>query len=162
MRDHTATSNHAPAREGTVSEPARLLIVANQTATSRALINELRLRTTHGSVRCHLVVPALESHLEHWLSDSDRALKLAHDRGEAARSVLAGHGITISVEVGDSVPIHAIADALSHFSADEILICTLPAGRSHWLERDLIDQAREGFDLPVAHIISDTQDVLAA
>lgn len=133
-------------------KPKRVLIVANQTAKSPALIQELELRIRHGAVRFHLVVPALESHLQHWLSDSDPAAEIAQDRGEQARVAMAAQGIPVSVEIGDSVPMHAIADALSHFPADEILISTLPASRSHWLERDLIEQARECFGVPVAHL----------
>jgi GABA permease len=140
----------------------RVLIVANQTAASPALISELKQRTRHGFVHFHLVVPALNSRLRHWLSDSDQAVQVAHDRGEDARSAMAANGISVSVEIGDSVPMLAIADALSSFHADEILISTLPAQRSHWLERDLINQSRQHFGLPVAHIIGAEQTVLAA
>lgn len=147
---------------GARSKPTRVLIVANQTATSRALIEELKLRARGGAVRFHLVVPALESHLQHWLSDTDPALRVARERCEEARSAMAAHGISVTVEVGDSVPMHAIADALSHFRADEILISTLPASRSHWLERDLIGQARRDCGLPVTHVTSTEEAGLAA
>ena len=150
------------AARGATRKTKRVLIVANQTATSPALIEELELRIRHGAVRFHLVVPALESHLQHWLSDSDPAAEIAQDRGDEARSAMAAHGIPVSVEIGDSVPIHAIADALSHFPADEILISTLPASRSHWLERDLIEQARECFGVPVSHLTGAEETTPAA
>ena len=147
----------APTRQG-----RNVLVVANHTATSPALINELKLRSACGTVRFHLVVPALATHLQHWLSDSDSAVRVARERGREARSVMAAHGIRVRVEIGDSVPMHAIADALVGFDADEILICTLPASHSHWLERDLIERARQGFDRPVTHLVSETGTALAA
>ena len=57
-------------------------------------------------------------------------------------------------EVGDADPHVAIADALSHFMATEIIVSTLPAGQSNWLERGLIDRAREDFGVPVTHLTS--------
>jgi GABA permease len=134
------------------------LIIANQAATSSALIAELRDRTQRGPVCFHLVVPALNSRLRHWLSDTDDAVLTAHQRGEDARAVMAAHGIPVSVEIGDGVPLLAIADALAQFEADEILIATLPASRSHWLEHNLINHSRRRFGLPVHHVI-DVEEV---
>jgi hypothetical protein len=161
MPDRTSRNAHAPLKAVT-SEPTRVLIVANQTATSPELIAALQQRTRHGVVHFHLVVPALNSRLRHWLSDSDRAVQIAHDRGQDARSKMADYGISVSVEIGDSVPMLAIADALSRFDADEILISTLPTQRSHWLERDLINQSSRHFGLPVAHVIGAEPTSLAA
>ncbi len=162
MPDHSAANARALPCELIPSEPMRVLIVANQTATSPALIAELKERTRRGAVRLHLVVPALNSRLRHWLSDSDQAVRLAQQRGEEARSLMAAHAVWVSVEIGDSVPIHAIADALAAFHADEILISTLPADRSHWLERGLIDRSRQRFGVPVVHIIAAEPATLAA
>lgn len=134
--------------------PPKVLIVANQTADSPALIATLEQRAKDEPVRFHLVVPALNSRMRHWLSDTDRAVLTAHQRGEHARAVIADHGITVSVEIGDGVPLVAISDALSRFPADEIIISTLPVDRSHWLEHDLINRSRRMFDLPVTHVIA--------
>lgn len=162
MPEHSAANARALPRELIPSEPMRVLIVANQTATSPALIAELKERTCRDAVRLHLVVPALNSRLRHWLSDSDQAVRLARQRGEDARAVMAAHGVWVSVEIGDSVPIHAIADALAYFHADEILISILVARRSHWLERDLINRSRQRFGVPVTHIIAADPAAVAA
>ncbi len=153
MPDTTPSKGHTLGREVTASTPQRVLIIANQAATSSALIAELRDRTRRGAVCFHLVVPALNSRLRHWLSDIDDAVLTAHQRGEEAQAVMAAHGIPVSVEIGDSVPLLAIADALAQFDADEILISTLPASRSHWLEHNLINHSRRRFGLPVHHVI---------
>jgi GABA permease len=162
MPDRLPAKDHARLREVTPVPARRVLIVANQTATSSALIDELHKQTKHGDVDFHLVVPALNSHLRHWLSDTDDAVSDARRRGEDALAVLKSHGLPISVEIGDSVPLLAIEDALAQSPADEIVISTLPANRSHWLEHNLADLARGRFDVPVRHVIADEDVVLAA
>jgi hypothetical protein len=162
MPDSIRASTNAHNRPATAPEPTRILVVANQTASSPAVIDELTWRTRQGSVDLLLLVPALNSRVRHWLSDSDRAVQIARQRGEHARSVIAAHGIPVSVEIGDSVPILAIADTLSRFDADEILISTLVAHRSHWLERDLINESRRRFSLPVIHIVAAERTAMAA
>jgi hypothetical protein len=48
-------------------------------------------------------------------------------------------------------------DALRTFGADEIIISTHPEGRSHWLERGVVERARERFTVPVAHVVVDLE-----
>src|ERR1700761_6852999 len=133
MPDTVAVTDPARLHNAAPVPERRVLVVANQTATSSALISELRAQARRGPVHFHLVVPALNSHLRHWLSDTDDAVLAARRRGEVALAILKSHGLLVSIEVGDSVPLLAIGDALSQFPADEIVISTLPAARSHWL-----------------------------
>ena len=131
----------------------RVLVIANQTATSPALIAELHRCSAPGLADVHLVVPALNTRLSHWLSATDEAVAAAHRRADCARAVLMSHGLAVSVEVGDSVPLLAIEDALAEFDADEIVISTLSPSQSHWLEHDVVELARERFDVPVRHVV---------
>jgi hypothetical protein len=55
-------------------------------------------------VRLHLVVPALNSHLHHWLSDTDAALSTARRRADEAQVVLAARRLTVSVEIVRQCP----------------------------------------------------------
>ena len=57
--------------------------------------------------------------------------------------------------VGDADPLHAIADALAVFPADELLVVTPAEQRAHWLARDLARRAGERFELPVVHVALD-------
>ncbi len=41
------------------------------------------------------------------------------------------------------------------FGADEIVISTHPEGRSHWLERNVVGDARDRFDVPITHVVVD-------
>jgi nucleotide-binding universal stress UspA family protein len=131
----------------------RVLVVANQSATSPRLIAELKDRSAHGPVDLHLVVPALNSRLSHWLSATDGAVSNAHRRADDAKAVLMAHGLDVSVEIGDSVPVLAIDDALADFDADEIVISTLPRSQSHWLERNVVELACDRFGVPVQHVV---------
>jgi hypothetical protein len=63
---------------------------------------------------------------------------------------VAAHG-----EVGDAEPLQAIEDAVRTFGPDEIIISTHPEGRSQWLERRVVERARERFDLPITHVVVD-------
>jgi GABA permease len=160
--DTIPASNHARLREVETLPARRVLIVANQTAASSALITDLRAQAKRGPVHFHLVVPALNSHLRHWLSDTDDAVSAARRRSDDALAALESHGVPVTVEIGDSVPLLAIGDALSQFDADEILISTLPPSRSHWLEHNLVELARNRFDVPVRHVIAGADVALAA
>jgi GABA permease len=162
VSDAIPVDHRAPLRTATRLPARRVLVVANQTVTSTTLITELRAQAKRGPVHFRLVVPALNSHLRHWLSDTDDAVLAARRRGEDAAATLTSHGLAVSVEVGDSVPLLAIGDALSQFDADEILISTLPPDRSHWLENNLVELARSRFDTPVRHVIASEDVVLAA
>jgi hypothetical protein len=162
MPESLSTNEHAMLRTAEPASARRVLVVASQTVTSPSLIAEMRDRATRGPVDFHLIVPALNSHLRHWLSDTDDAVLEAHHRGHDALKLLKSHGLRISVHIGDSVPLLAIGDALSEFEADEILISTLPPGRSHWLERNLVELARRKFDVPVRQVVAREELALAA
>ena len=58
-------------------------------------------------------------------------------------------------EIGDDDPLQAIDDALRTFAPDELIISTHPEGRSNWLERGVVEHARERFALPVTHVVVD-------
>ena len=66
-------------------------------------------------------------------------------------------GMTARGEIGDDDPLQAIEDALRTFAPDELVISTHPVGRSHWLERGVVDGAKERFDLPVTHVVVDLE-----
>ena len=76
--------------------------------------------------------------------------------GSTPRSRRCGRpGSTARGEIGDGDPLQAIEDALRTFAPDELVISTHPEGRSNWLERGVVEAARERFDLPVTHVVVD-------
>jgi len=135
----------------------RVLVVANETVGGRALLAEIQNRCRERPSEILVVVPALtSSHLEHWVSDVDGALDEARRRLSDSLRTMAKSGLNARGHVGDHhEPNAAIEDALSSFPADEVIISTHPPDRSRWLERGVVDRAREEIPLPVTHVVVD-------
>ncbi len=92
------------------------------------------------------------------MSDEDEA---RDDGRRAARAASVGElerlGIDARGEVGDPDPLQAIEDALRTFGADVIIVSTHPEGRSNWLERGVVEAARERFAVPITHVVVDLE-----
>ena len=131
----------------------RVLLLANQTVRNPGLIAAALDSTAESDSEIWVVVPALpRSRVEHWASASDEAAELARQRMELTVLDLRAQGRRAKGMVGDADPMVALGDALAEFSADEVIISTLPPGESHWLERDVVERARREIDLPVRHL----------
>jgi hypothetical protein len=138
-----------------VAQPGRrILVIANRTCPCPALADEVARRASAAPTDVLVVAPALNSRLRHWLSDVDEALARAEERLDLAITALRRRGVIVRGEIGDADPLLAIDDALARFPADEIVIATLPAGRSNWIERGLVEKARARFGIPIAHLVA--------
>ena len=138
-----------------VAQPGRrILVIANRTCPCPTLADEVARRANAAPTDVLVVAPALNSRLRHWVSDVDDALTRAHERLELAIAALCRRGVVARGEIGDADPLLAIEDALASFPADEIVIATLPAGRSNWIERGLVEKAKARFGIPIAHLVS--------
>jgi nucleotide-binding universal stress UspA family protein len=134
----------------------RILVIANETVGGEALRSMIRDRAAGDREEVLVVAPALNSPLRHWVSDEDPARAEAQQRVEASVQRLRDAGIEhIRGEIGDSEPLQAIEDALRTFGADELIISTHPPGRSKWLERGIVEAARERFAVPITHVVTD-------
>lgn len=132
----------------------RVLVVANETVGGAALRETVR-QVVKPYSEILVVAPALTSPVRHWTSDVDGARTAAETRLRTSVARLASNGLSVRGEIGDQDPMVAIEDALRTFGADEIVISTHPAGRSNWLEQDLIGKARARFALPITHCVTD-------
>jgi hypothetical protein len=136
----------------------RLLAVANETVTGRALLEEIASRCRGREAEILVVTPALAgTRAAHWASDLDEGIELARQRMELSLIAIREAGLKVRGEVGDSDPNVAIEDALGSFAADEIIISTHPPERSRWLEHRVVQRTREGVDLPVTHVVVDLE-----
>jgi len=143
-----------PSRRSRENE-RRILVVANETVGGERLRDEIRSRSEGYDEHVLVVTPALNSHLRHWASDEDNARVEAQKRLDASLERLRAGGIDAKGEVGDAEPLQAMEDALRLFGADEIIISTHPEGRSHWLEKGIVETARERFAVPITHVVVD-------
>ncbi len=133
----------------------RILVIANETVGGHTLRSAILERSLDVREEVLVVTPALNSPIRHWVSDDDGARAAAQERLEKSLSQLAAAGVEARGKVGDGDPLQAIEDALRTFGADEIIISTHPEGRSNWLERGIIENARERFAVPITHVVVD-------
>ena len=147
-----------PVRQTPAASPAgehHILVVANETVGGAELLNEIRDRSAGVHARVLVVCPALNSPIRHWASDEDGARQAAQARLDLSLTSLRAAGLEASGEIGDADPIQAIEDAVRTFRPDELIVSTHPPGRSHWLERGVVEKARTRFDVPLIHVVVD-------
>jgi hypothetical protein len=151
--------SEGPVRAQAISRSAederRILVIANETVRGTKLLDCIHERSEGVHEHVLVVSPALNSPLRHWTSDEDRARASAQERLDASLARLAAAGVDARGEVGDGEPLQAIEDAVRTFGPDEIIISTHPPGRSQWLEKRLVENARDRFDLPITHVVVD-------
>ena len=145
-----------PSRRGKEHE-RRILVIANETVGGERLRDEIRQRSEGYDEQVFVVTPALNSPLRHWASDEDGARVSAQERLNTSLDRLRSLGIDARGEIGDGEPLQAMEDALRLFGADEIIISTHPEGRSHWLEKNVVESARERFAVPITHVVVDLE-----
>ena len=135
----------------------RILVVANETVGGQTLRSAILAKSADVREEVLVVTPALNSPLKHWISDEDGARAAAQQRLDRSLEQLADAGVQARGEVGDGDPLQAMEDALRTFGADEIIISTHPEGRSNWLERGVVERARERFAVPITHVVVDLE-----
>jgi hypothetical protein len=135
----------------------RILVIANETVGGGELRDAIERAVSGYRAHVLVVVPALNTKLRHWVSDEDGARAAAQSRLADSLARLSAAGIDARGEVGDADPVQSIADGLRTFGADEVIISTHPEGRSNWLERGVVDTARERFAVPITHVVVDLE-----
>jgi len=134
----------------------RLLVISNATLTGAELFREIRERADETDTEVLIVAPALTSRLHYWLMDFNDGVAGAQRRLAVSLEHCAAAGITARGQLGDAHPLQAIDDTMRVFHPDEIIIATHPPGRSNWLERDVVAQARRRYSVPITHVEVDT------
>ena len=117
-------------------DPARrrnTLVVANRTATTPRLLQEIDRRAAERPTAFTLLIPDVTSKkAADWTLES--ALKICRD---AARGPEGLRPARVEGLVGGPDPFESIKQALVGGSYDEVIISTLPKRTSEWLRRDL-------------------------
>jgi GABA permease len=136
------------------ARPRRLLVVANETCAEPAVCRAALDHAAGGPAEVRVIAPAHPGRLDAWFVDEGRVLVEANERLATSLRCLERLGLEAEGDVADADPVHAIADALVDFHADEVLVCTHPEPHSAWLRRRVVERARRRFPgLPIAHVV---------
>ncbi len=130
----------------------RVLIVANRTAASEALLEAARRRAEAGPARFHLLVPATPRGLHRVVDPEDSGREEAAEQLALGLELLAeATGTDVTGNVGSADPMAAIADVINDRRVHEIILSTLPRRLSRWMHLDLPSKL-SGMAIPVTHV----------
>ncbi len=146
------------AEQGPGAAPHRVLVLANETANSKELLDELRRIGADKDATYFVVVPA--SPIETGVAATHGPLDLWDATQQAAQarldhtlSILRSDHLEADGALGDQRPLRALAKAVDTFNPDQIVIATLPPEYSVWHRFDVVDRARAEHGLPVTHVV---------
>ena len=132
----------------------KYLVVANQTLGGEHLFAKVRdAIADDADSSFHVLVPASRPGGLTWTEG--QAIATAQGHLDEALARFREAGVDADGEVGDEDPAQAIADVLLREPYDQIIISTLPHGRSNWLRQDLVTRVASQSGLPVTHVVGD-------
>jgi hypothetical protein len=130
------------------SHPTRILIVANRTAATPVLLDEVGRRARAAPCTFALLIPdAPDRKAADWTLDA--AIPLLEREAR----------VKVQGLVGGQEPFDSVERAVREGDFDEIIVSTLPKKRSKWLRRDLIRQV-EGLGLPVTVVVPRQKSII--
>lgn len=133
----------------------RVLVVANETAASRSLIERLRERAQLEEIEIVVVAPVNQPR-EGYVVYEDTRRAAAGRRLEKTVAALRAAGVRAQSFVVESDPEDAVRDAIAQLEPkpDEIILSTHPLQKSGWLRRNVLDKVRSAAgDIPLEHVV---------
>jgi GABA permease len=147
------------AEQAAATTPHRVLVLANETANSTELLDELRRIGADKDATYFVEVPA--SPIETGVAATHGPLDMWEATQKAARArldhtlaILRSQNLEADGAVGDQRPLRALAEAVDTFHPDQIVIATLPPEYSVWHRFDVVDRARAEHGIPVTHVVA--------
>ena len=128
----------------------RTLVVANQTVSSRPLIEALKKKAADEPRRFIVIAPQASG-------ENGDAGEDPHDRLAQTLKELSDAGLQAVGQVEHHDPYTAIQNALQFYAPDDIVISTFPETRSGWLRSDLVGRVQTSTGKPVEHIVSEDE-----
>jgi hypothetical protein len=118
---------------------SNVLVVANRTAMSAGLETVLRARLENGPASFTLLVPLGRS------PDAERAAQRMASR-------LSDELMEVRGRAGDTDPLNAVLEVWSPAEFDEIIVSTLPASTSRWMQTGLLRRIERHTGALVRHV----------
>jgi alkanesulfonate monooxygenase SsuD/methylene tetrahydromethanopterin reductase-like flavin-dependent oxidoreductase (luciferase family) len=134
-----------------------ILVVANRTLGDQDLRAEM-LRHAAAGAELRILAPILVSRARYLASDVDNELRQGRRRLKETLAWAATEGIAATGAVGDpNAALDAIEDELRLRAAEEVIVSTLPAGESNWLETGIVGRLKDELEIPVTHIVASSR-----
>ncbi len=128
-----------------------ILAFLNEVAGGRRLLETIRERVEAGAEAVALAAPQNQP-MAGQIVDRDEVREAAQSRVEVTQAVLRDFGIEAVGAVMDPDPALALDDAVRAFQPREVLLSCLYDTRFGLTRKDLVEWAKERFEVPVTHI----------
>ncbi len=138
-------------------EPAErhIVVVANETVVSRALVELIEDKARQGPVRVTVVAPVNQPR-QGYVVYYDTRRAAARRRLDKTLDLLRDAGVPAEGVVVEADPVTALRDAIARLEPDEVIVSTHPQRQSGWLRRDAVAQMRRvAGALPFEHVVVD-------
>ena len=134
-----------------LENPRQILVVANETVVSKALIDLIE-ETAKGSNVVVTVLAPVNQPRQGYVVYYDTRRAAARRRLDKTLDLLRSAGVHADGIVVETDPVSALRDAIDQLEPDEIIVSTHPQQQSGWLRRNAIEQMRRvAGDLPFQH-----------
>jgi hypothetical protein len=132
-----------------------ILVVANETVVSKALVDLIEKKAESGDVRVTVLAPVSQPR-QGYVVYYDTRRAAARRRLDKTLALLRSEGIPATGVVVETDPVSALRDAIELLEPDEIVVSTHPQQQSGWLRRNAVDQMRRvAGELPFEHVVVD-------
>jgi hypothetical protein len=140
-----------------VDDARHILVVANETAVSRSLVDLVAGKAKDGPVRVTVLAPVNQPQ-QGYVVYYDTRRAAARRRLDRTLDRLREAGVPATGVVVEADPVSALQDAIHQLEPDEIVVSTHPQKQSGWLRRNMVDQMRRvAGDLPFEHVVVDLE-----
>jgi hypothetical protein len=138
-----------------LSDVQHVLLVANETVVSPALVELLERKAAETPIRVSVVAPVNQPQ-QGYVVYYDTRRAAARRRLDKTLALLRKAGIPADGVVVESDPVAALRDAIDQLDPDEIVVSTHPRSQSRWLRRDAVDAMRRvAGTRPFEHVVVD-------
>jgi hypothetical protein len=136
-------------------EERHILVVANETVVSKALVDLIEERAAKGDVRVTVLAPVNQPR-QGYVVYYDTRRAAARRRLDKTLDLLRAAGIPANGIVVETDPVSALRDAIDQLEPDEVIVSTHPQQKSGWLRRNAVEQMRRvASDLEFRHVVVD-------
>jgi hypothetical protein len=139
----------------TTDATRHILVVANETSGSSALVGLIQETAKDGPVRVTVLSPVTQPR-QGYVVYYDTRRATARRRLDKTLEKLREAGVPATGVVVEADPVSALRDAIQQLEPDEVIVSTHPQKQSGWLRRNLVDQMhRVAGSLPFEHVVVD-------